>query len=183
MSFNFNYINEFDISNIKLHVESLSDEWLEDTSRQLLFKDQHGKTNSIFVSNFPLTWNGIGYPFSVNKTELYNLIKPIISDLETRLGGKVGRVLFTKLLAKSSIPQHQDNGYYLNSVHRCHIPIITNEKIMFTVGDQTINMKHGICIEINNDITHGVINDSDRDRVHLIIDIIPFDSFKIDKSQ
>ena len=40
--------------------------------------------------------------------------------------------------------------------------------------DNTINMKEGICYEINNQLPHAAHNNSDLDRIHLIIDIMPY---------
>ena len=175
---NFKHIKDYDITDIKTYIESVNDEWLENTYRQTKFKRPHGNTNSIIVTSFPDNWDGNKYPITVNKINIYELIKPIVVELETLFGGKVGKAMFAKLSANKNITIHKDCGYYLNSVHRCHIPIITNEQVMFTVGDETISMKYGSCVEIDNNIDHGVMNNSDQDRVHLIIDIIPLHAFK-----
>jgi aspartyl/asparaginyl beta-hydroxylase (cupin superfamily) len=59
------------------------------------------------------------------------------------------------------------------AVRRCHIPLITNDDIKFTVGDHTMSLKQGECWEINNSKIHEVKNLSNYDRVHILIDIIP----------
>ena len=56
---------------------------------------------------------------------------------------------------------------------RHHVPIITSEQTLFGVGTEKINMLEGECWEINNTRFHSVENDSDIDRVHLLIDIMP----------
>ena len=43
----------------------------------------------------------------------------------------------------------------------------------YTVNGETVNMKEGECWEINNQRPHSVLNDSDIDRVHLLVDIFP----------
>lgn len=48
----------------------------------------------------------------------------------------------------------------------------------FGVGDEKINMKSGECWEINNSRTHFVDNNSETDRVHLLIDIMPHSELK-----
>jgi aspartyl/asparaginyl beta-hydroxylase (cupin superfamily) len=174
---NFRYIKDFDITAIKQHIESLTNEWLNDQSRQILFK-VHRNTNSIIVTNFPLYWEGVDYPMTFEKTKTFDLVKPIIDDLECILDGKVGRSLFAKLFAHSTIPLHPDGGYYLGSAYRCHIPIVTNDQVIFTVGNETMCMEIGKCFVINNNTLHGVVNESDTDRIHLIVDIIPSHAFK-----
>ena len=60
------------------------------------------------------------------------------------------------------------------AVHRTHIPITTNKSIKFMVGNEVKNLKEGEVWEINNADTHAVNNESDKDRVHLIVDYYPY---------
>ena len=54
-----------------------------------------------------------------------------------------------------------------------HIPIITNKKVYFSVGEEKKNLKSGEMWEINNSKkSHAVKNNSKEDRIHLIIDWI-----------
>lgn len=173
-NFNFNYICNFDVTNVVEIVKTFNDEWYHDTSRQELFK-KHTNTTSIFVTKFPLDWKGDGYPYEICNypDKIAQAIKPIIIFLENHFEGKNGRTLLAKLTAHGHIPAHRDGGYYLQGVHRCHIPITTNELVEFEINGEAINMKAGECYEINNKITHAVKNNGNMDRVHLIIDIIP----------
>ena len=54
-----------------------------------------------------------------------------------------------------------------------HIPIITNDKVVFAVGGQEKYMQVGELWEINNELVHTVANHGDEDRIHLIIDWVP----------
>jgi hypothetical protein len=172
--FNFIQHSKYDISVLKNIVEKLDKEWEENTSRQEKTYSQKD-TQSINIVDFSLQWTpGSTYDpkFVLNNTNLFHEINLIIKDLENKLDGKVGRVLLTKLLPNKKISQHKDYQRYLVLNNRCHIPIITNEKVNFIVGEESINMKEGDCWEINNARVHSVINDSDQDRIHLIVDII-----------
>ena len=61
--------------------------------------------------------------------------------------------------------------WILKKSKRIHIPIVTNPECIFTVGDNSINMKVGEIWEMNNDkMQHSVHNNGDEDRIHLIID-------------
>jgi aspartyl/asparaginyl beta-hydroxylase (cupin superfamily) len=101
------------------------------------------------------------------------LVEPIIKDLEQLYNGKVGKAILTKLKAGKKINGHTDRGNYLDISRRNHIPITTNNKVFFAIGKGLLNMHEGECWEINNMQYHEVINDSEEDRIHLIIDIIP----------
>ena len=69
------------------------------------------------------------------------------------------------------ILEHKDD--FLGGEHgllRMHIPITTDERVEFVVGGNTLVMKEGEAWCIDFSQPHRVTNDSDRDRVHLIID-------------
>ena len=76
----------------------------------------------------------------------------------------------TKLKAKQNIDLHQDLGKSLENCFRTHIPIITNPDVYFIVDGESKNMKVGEIWQIDNRKPHMVMNKSDFDRVHLIVD-------------
>jgi aspartyl/asparaginyl beta-hydroxylase (cupin superfamily) len=73
----------------------------------------------------------------------------------------------------SSIKSHVDGGVMLQLGRRIHIPLITNPKVIFEVFGEKKYLQVGSWYEINNIIPHSVINESEYDRVHLIIDLMP----------
>lgn len=174
-SFNFKKIAQFDVSAIREIVADLEDEWLIDTSRQETF-ETHKHTLSYFLYKADLLWNK-SLPFFVETNtenlELLDRVEDIVQDLEAIHNGVRGNVLLIKLLSGQSIPEHTDGGEYLNSTRRHHLPIITSSGTIFGVGGEELNMQDGECWEINNAKPHYVINNSDVDRVHLLIDIMP----------
>jgi hypothetical protein len=176
-AFNFNKISDFDVTNIKRLVSELTEEdWLENTTRQKYFKTVHASTNTYFLADCSLDWeikDGYETQLIRPESEMWAAVYPIVKLLEDYHDGKVGRVIIPKLFAGTKIPSHKDSGEYLEIVRRHHIAIITNDDIFFSVGDETINMREGEIWEINNNLNHAVDNNSDIDRVHVIIDIIP----------
>jgi len=174
----FTEITQFNVNNLTTLIHSMDNEWFDDQSRQTIFK-AHQKTFSIMLTDFPLDWNGYGYPTQTSKyfDKFEPAISEIISTLETYFNGKVGRSLFTKLPSRCEISTHVDRGYYLEKSHRCHIPIITNDEVIFRVDNTILNLEKGVCYRIDNNKPHSVINSSDFDRIHLIVDIIPNSSF------
>lgn len=173
--FNFKKYQSYGIDEIKKYIDSFSDEWFINTSRQDNYY-VHKDTNSYFVYTANLQWKE-GTSFIVDQTSnnvgLLELLEPIISDLERLHNGTRGMVLLIKLKAGQSIAPHHDSGDYLMISRRHHIPIVTTEDVFFGVGSDTVNMQAGECWEINNSRIHFVNNTSKIDRVHLLIDIMP----------
>lgn len=83
------------------------------------------------------------------------------------------RIRIMKLLAHSRIGIHTDDDpeYYKDTV-KIHVPVRTNPRVVFTVGDAVFHMAPGECWYINTDMPHGVVNEGDTDRVHLIMDCV-----------
>lgn len=173
--FNFNRYLNYDTSLIKNHVDQFSNEWFIDTSRQNEYHT-HKDTTSYFIYKSDLGWS-VGEDFKTeqksNDTTLIDLVEPIIKDLENLHKGVRGNVLLIKLKAKHNIPKHADDGDYLVLSRRHHIPIVTSQDTWFAVGSEKVNMGVGECWEINNTRFHSVENNSDIDRIHLLIDIMP----------
>lgn len=175
---NFNFIlhKKYDIDKIKLHINKYSDsEWLLDPLRQNE-TIHHTKTQTYFISYFELIDDFSGYVPKINEnvdSVLVEMIMPIIKDMENLYNGKFGRILLIKLPQESDITPHFDRDEYFNLTRRFHVPIISNNLVKFSVGDETINMKEGECWEINNKRMHKVINNGTDERVHLLFDIIP----------
>lgn len=71
------------------------------------------------------------------------------------------------------IGEHIDRGSFLDTIHRIHIPLVTNPDCMYVVDDLEINMKVGTMYEIDNQRMHAVYNRGKEARVHLIINAYP----------
>lgn len=173
---NFKYIKKYNINKIKKIVASFNDEWEIDISRQKTF-DAHSstKTYNIYNTNI-ITWKpGMQYEtkLSCKNKKLLKHVNKIVSDLEKIHDGRVGQCILTSLDSGAEIPYHVDKGEYLVVSKRHHIPIITSDKVFFFIDNDLSVMDEGECWEIRNTRPHRVINASDIDRVHLIVDIIP----------
>jgi aspartyl/asparaginyl beta-hydroxylase (cupin superfamily) len=178
--FNFKKHLDYDVSKIYEIIENFTDEWNIQTIRQEMF-DVHKNTHSYFIYDHTTNWI-VGDSYQTvcvsGNQELLDAISPIISDLEKIHEGRVAKVLLIKLSKGEDVLPHSDSFDYANSVRRHHIPIITNEHVCFKVGEESRVILTGECLEINNSKIHEVINESDSDRVHLLIDIFPNRYFK-----
>lgn len=91
------------------------------------------------------------------------------------------RCLLARMPPEMSIPVHHDTGYWVKHTHRCHVPLITNDKIDFRVGINEHCMvktqfAEGTITELNNQAKHMVTNGNSKEsnfwRVHLIFDYV-----------
>lgn len=176
--FNYNFIGRFDISDIIEEVSSFKDQWERDVSRQKTYKE-HKDTKTYMLQDVPLSWSkGQSLePIKKYKNDHeWDILNTIFTSIKDRYPGVIARVMYINLPSGKSVPYHKDSGYYLFSVRRFHIPIITNDRVSYTVGGEKKFMREGECWEINNNNHHSVSNDGNQDRVHLVIDLIPDES-------
>lgn len=82
---------------------------------------------------------------------------------------RIGRVLVTKLLAGGAIGAHKDFGLYHDYYDRFHI-VVSGKGCQFRSGDEWVCMMPGEVWWFNNNDEHEVINDTDADRIHIVMD-------------
>ena len=108
-------------------------------------------------------------------SEFRRELKPVFDYIADYFGndGYIVRALFARLAAHGRIDSHTDGLFSLLKCHRIHIPIITNDQVVFSIGGEEKVLGEGEMWEINNATLHAVDNHSDEDRIHLIIDWVP----------
>jgi hypothetical protein len=95
---------------------------------------------------------------------------PYVRQVLASFGVVLGRSRLMKLAAGAEVALHVDFNYHWFSRVRIHIPIITNPQVTFYCADQNVNMRAGESWIFNAWRRHRVLNDSDQDRVHLVMD-------------
>lgn len=173
MDFDGNFLlrGRVDIAGLKRKVLSQTEEdWNADPFRQQSFA-VHRATHTINVI-YDRDFRHENPTFHPKYEDLKLELLPIFGLLATSFadGGSVVRCLLTRLAPDSSIPEHRDGSFSLEHSHRIHLPIITNDRVRFSVGGEEIHLGEGEIWEINNMRQHAVKNDSDVARVHLILD-------------
>ena len=82
-------------------------------------------------------------------------------------------VRLMNLPAGKVVNTHTDyNCGYEDGVFRIHVPILTNEDVIFTLNDHPIKMKPGEAWYTNVNLPHGVVNKGQTDRINLVIDCL-----------
>ncbi len=179
---NFRFVGNFDVDKIKEKIiENGQDPWRENSVRQKIY-DVHKDTQTI-----PLLWDlkSLQHNTIGEKTEYYDLydVESYFYDIKKVLEqfygeGRIVRIILTKLKKRKKIYPHTDDTISLSLCNRIHIPIITNENVVFLVGGESKVMLEGEMWEINNLKEHSVSNDGKSDRVHLIIDYYASKKFR-----
>ena len=138
-------------------------DWERYTFRQRVHK-VHSQTKTV-----PLIWDE-RLKGEIIYHEDYNHFKPFLESLP--LGkGYIQSAILINLPAGASIPTHVDSALFFKRFHRLHIPLVTNERCFFTVGNETRHLQQGEIWEIDNDNQfHSVENGGSTDRIHLLID-------------
>ena len=97
---------------------------------------------------------------------------PYIMQIMAEIGAVWGRSRLMALAAGAEVPPHADSHYYWRTHHRLHIPVITNPRVQFTCGEETVHMAAGECWMFDSFRWHDVQNKGTERRVHLVIDTV-----------
>ena len=170
---NFKYIGKIKIKSFKDKINNFNNKIWDDFDWRQKMLEPHKETKTIpliFDNDFRLS-----NPTYFNQYETFkNEFKIINNKLKNIYGkGFLIRAILVMLKSNSKIVRHIDTGKSLSICHRVHIPIITNKNVLFEVDNEIKNLKKGEMWEINNSGKfHSVVNNSNADRIHLIVDWI-----------
>lgn len=170
------HVSSVDSDEIRKEVVGFYNEWLLDTSRQQAFTT-HENTFMYELICFNYAWrpsheqiskkvNSLRQPAEQELSKIYKI-------LEDYVDGKVVHAEIISMKPNSRIRIHKDRGDMLYLIRRFHVPIKTNPQTFFTVEDERFFLEEKNLYELNNTKYHGVRNQSDEYRIHLIIDVLP----------
>lgn len=175
----YRFIGQVDPEPLVHAVQALGDDaWWEYTERQQMFHP-HRRTQTI-----PLLFDQDGRHTDPSEwprwAELRPVLEPVlekIRDANPPASAEAGdgyfiRIILARLAPHGWISGHRDEGNTLAKSHRNHVPIITNPRVEFEVGEDVRHLAAGEIWEINNRDYHAVRNTSDFARVHLIVDYV-----------
>lgn len=151
--------------------------WGADKVRSTFEDSPHAEVQDILLRFSDTSCPNIGDNLICKNLEALKILhqaRPIIHALMARVQGEIlGRVMITKLPTGKAITPHSDVlGLYANSMRRFHVPLQTGEGCIFRAGDEIVTMKAGEVWDFNAHAEHEVVNNSNDDRIHLIIDIM-----------
>jgi len=80
------------------------------------------------------------------------------------------KAMLARLEAGQVIDRHRDGAGSNLHTHKIHIPLQTNDKALFYVGDEAFHLAEGTGYEVNNIRPHSVENLGEEDRIHFIFE-------------
>lgn len=95
------------------------------------------------------------------------LVRSVLAEIEAK---ELGRAMIVSLRPGGIITPHCDEGAYARHFARYHVPLESASGNTFTVGGETVRMEVGELWTFRHDLEHTVRNDSELERVHLIVD-------------
>ena len=150
--------------------------WHEELHRQETY-DVHQETQSIVLVFCELeAWPEVTIAKEPGWDRLAEVAMPVMHDIIARLyppGGSIIRAMAAKLLAGGKIKPHTDVHPSFHRGHRIHIPITTNPRVRFMLDGRPYKFEIGKAYEINNQMTHSVMNKGKTDRINFIFDYVP----------
>ncbi len=137
-----------------------------DATRHIVFR---------FVSNF-LDWR------QSYETPLWNewkaLLQPVLDSATAPYAyarGSFPRVMLARMAPEGVIHPHRDQNPAAKWPHKIHIPLLTNERVSFSVDGKDYHFPEGEAVEVNNMGLHAVENRGPTDRIHLIFEYYDLD--------
>jgi len=123
------------------------------------------------------------YDYFLQDTKLIHVFKPAIDHILNMLPAETERIRLMKLEPNGGIlDRHTDQtdkdlGTQDGDIMRLHIPLFTNDKVLFhswdSQGKETIhNMAEGEVWYLDIRKPHRAVNGGDKARIHLVIDVI-----------
>lgn len=182
---NFRPLGDIDVTELKSLVLGLSDDQWQNLSIRQQRYEVHRHTQTIGLVYDPDFRHS--HPTRLPPLKLFeDALKPVLwmiaDHFEQSVNGKalvaengLGyfiRATLVRLAAGCSIAAHRDMNFSLTHSHRIHLPLVTNDGVRFSVGNETAHLEEGRVYEINNRRVHSVENGGDEDRIHLILDFV-----------
>jgi hypothetical protein len=94
-----------------------------------------------------------------------------VKKLLLNFGCPIMSVRFLNLRAGAIIKEHTDAELaFEKGEARLHFPVITNREVAFYCENDRIFLEEGECWYLNANLPHRVTNNSNKDRIHLVID-------------
>jgi len=149
--------------------------WHEHLARQQTY-EVHRDTESIVLLFCDEDWPDGDIYRESGWDRLADVAMPLVEHIIEHYyepGGTLIRAMAAKLKADGRIRPHRDSLRSFHIGHRIHVPITTNPGVRFTVEGRPYGMEVGKAYELNNQMTHSVMNLGKEDRITFIFDYVP----------
>lgn len=177
-------MRSFELLSSGLDVEPLNEAlkrqsglWDEVTGRQDYPGSAHKDTKAIFlrwckgldVQSAFTEIPAFNFPAMGKLTEAHKLINQITSIVGAK---ELGRILIVSLCSGGVITPHADEGAYADYYERFHIVLKSEPGNIFYCDGEYVEMKIGELWWFNHKEKHHVVNHSETERIHVIVDCV-----------
>ena len=153
--------------------------WAERTERQDYPGSAHKDTETIYL-RWAVDESIEGGFYDLRTKDHVETIKALLPEsyaifnmVLARIGGSIldiGRVILTRMKPGGEIARHTDEGPYADKYDRFHV-CLSGDSLFFVEGFPQA-MKPGQLFWFNHKLPHWVVNRTESDRIHLIIDLV-----------
>lgn len=110
--------------------------------------------------------DSVWYPASYAIPQVRKVVFDLMRIVE---GERLGGILITKLSPGGKIEKHVDGGWHASYYDKYFVPILNEEGATFSFEDGVIHPKVGEAYWFNNAVPHWVDNNTDSDRIAMIV--------------
>lgn len=185
---NFQLLPSIDPTKLLMKIKQNPDLWKEDTFLRDYPQGPFGEIESIML-RFPEKrvfeqeeelekykqglsqfdqHESIDYPAYSTLTEARGLVMGLMAYVQ---GERLGRVMINKITPGGRIYPHADTPEHTDYYTRFHIVLQSGAGCFIRAGDEQLEMRAGQVFWFNNKLDHEVVNNSDVDRISMVIDI------------
>jgi hypothetical protein len=171
----FREICEVDIDPLREQLGRIGDAaWNAEDARKENRFDCFRRTRHIIARFIPANRD----PMAYYATPFWIIWEPLLRPILERVArhydfaeAEFPKVMLARLAAHACIDRHVDGAGSNLLTHKIHVPLLTNGRVWFEVGDSHFQLAPGYAYELNNLRPHAVRNEGDTDRLHLIFEI------------
>ena len=101
-------------------------------------------------------------------------VRDLVLNLMRRVdGARLGRVIISRLAPGKAIPAHIDQGAPATYYKRYHIALQSRPGVVNISGGEAVSYSPGEFWWFDNSVDHEVVNNSDDDRIVIVMDVRP----------
>lgn len=111
-------------------------------------------------------------------TQWRELLEPVLAQAVAPYGyarADFPRVMLARMAPGGVIKPHRDANPAAKWPHKIHVPLLTNDKVVFFIDGTGHHFAEGEAVEVSNMAVHAVENNGDSDRIHLIFEYYDLD--------
>lgn len=178
-------VDTIDTSKIKLFLDEINeDDWFVNTARQDQIQVQKETQSIGLVTNVNIPNINNIYNHDITKTNMFDRYPSLTGFLQSfsdEVGkGWLSRAMIVRLQPGKQVYPHIDMGSYYLFRDRYHLVLDSDGSRMKVHGEES-TWHNGELWWFNNNLNHEAYNDSDKWRIHVIFDVLPYRNYDIVK--